>query len=241
MSNELSKLSTEELETHLLSDDYLLKLRTDNAEANYDSFGLRKKRIEGADFMDLILKFPDLPLRFDSVIRDNLDLFGNRVHSHLERLINEKRTLAENYFGLLCAYYGCQNGKRILPPVTGEQFKNTTFFWSVGPYLAQELTYYGVPPNEIAEIIFSWGKNAHKENVLLPGIGRFQKLGTFNRGDLVLSVNPANKTHEFASGLAQLLCQKLDMFREIIVANNPLRTRDTSRPFNCDFHVSKSS
>lgn len=240
MEESFNGLSSEEIEARLLSDMYLQELANDNMKANWDSFGLGKKRIDGYVFLNLMSKFSELPSNLNEVISENLTHYGSRIHSHLERLIDEKRTLTENYFGLLFAYYGFLDGNKKYPVVANGEYTNTAFFWSIAPYLARELTYYGVPPEQIINSIFLWGKKSKStDKPDLPGIKKFQTAqifhGDFTNTDLILSAKPDNKTHEFAAGIAQLLCQKLDMFQKVIAVGNPLRIRDASKPFNCNF------
>ncbi len=232
MAEEFSELPVEQLESYLLSKDVLWKLQFAIGDAAKD-FGLGKEGHE-IELARAASKFPNLNTDFFFETRGNMEGFNYdlRTHSHLERLLDPKRSKPENYFGLLFAHYGIEAGKRQYPAVASKETPSTPFFWSIAPYLAQELHYYGVPPRQIAETVFAWGNTAgSRGQKQLLGMDKFYGLDAFYSMELILSEDPDNLTHKFSSGVAQLLCRKHDMFKDAIKEANPMAVRDTNREY----------
>ncbi len=231
MIESIESMPVDQLREVLLSDDFQEKLADDIW--SYDSFGLAKTTQELTLTPSLLQRFLDITPEFISTAESNQRRFSPRISSHIRRLTDPNRTLPENYFGLLCAYYGVgKDGYSKLPKVAGGEGIDTTFFWSLAPYIAQELRYYEVPPSQIVESIFKWGKKANNNDSHLTGTSDFYDLNAFHSSGLILTKNHDGHSHKFAHGLSRILCEKIPVFKDIIAKNNPMRVRDTSRTLN---------
>lgn len=221
-------ISISDLTEHLLSSEFQYQLgRTFGSII--EPFGVSKLE-EVLDVEQLHDKLPSIDDRVAQTIKDNARLFNPRLQSHIKRLTNPNRSVAENYFGVLCGYYGVREGREVLPNIASGQFDNTTYFWTVSPYLASELRSLGMPPSKIMETITMWAKLAKGDVVSLQGIAELSSRFTFGNYEPILSATSTDKSHEFAKGLAHIVCNTVSIFKDAISAINPLQNIDTTLP-----------
>lgn len=225
---ELGKMSVLELENVLLSDDYLSRLYQSIDVATRTSFGLERSRDLGFDYRLLGKKISGIEPEIMDKIDSNCTKYGTRTLAHLRRLLDPERSIQENYFGLLFALHGVKDGQSVYPSVAGDQFNNTGFFWSFAPYLAEQLSQYGVSPSDIVGSIFKWGETGRGYFKPIAGTEKFYENVAFRNCGLVLSIDPSDQTHEFSQGVARLMCSNVEIFRDIIGRTNPNKVQDLS-------------
>ncbi len=226
MPESVETLGIDQLKEVLLSADFQRKLASDIWSSA--SFGVAKTQQELMILPSVERKFPDMTPEFIEKAERNQKKFNPRTSSHIKRLTDQNRTTPENYFGLLCAYYGIgKDGYSKLPIVASSEGIDTTFFWSFGPYIAQELRYHDVQPSKIMEVIIKWGAKAKHEDKHLPGTSKYNGLNAFMSMGLILDMNPESNTHKFSQGVSRILCAEQSIFKNVITETNPMKIRDT--------------
>lgn len=233
MTESIESVPLEQLEATLLSDDFQWKLQQAENNLGLASFGVDRSPQKVSVEPELIAKFSEagvnnLPGNLVTKVGEDSVKFGSRTKSHIRRLVRPERTIQENYFGLLCGYYGIgKDTQSQLSDVSQGQGVDTEFFWSLGPYIAQELRFYGVQPTQILDTIAKWGNGA-KRDKHLPGTSKYTGLQAFHSVGFILTTDKDDHSHQFAQGLARILCSKLGVFKDVISEQSPMRIRDTS-------------